>query len=364
MVEVEARNLEFVEPFVDLKIKTTDGMLLLAIGLLYGGVLVGLFYSLLGEGFSRGLLHGFLLGMYIGLLSYVVNYFNNQYVLPKIKQVLLWWVVWGILSFVVGLFGFLLAFETFLLFKVKVPVFLTQKGKLLIASLSTGILTYLTGLMVYQFVRMRNRKEAIERITLEANYKLTLRMLDAHFLSNSLHTLLELMDVNKGLLECYVKHLVNYLRKALTSPKIVPLSEEISMVNSYVFIEKIRKGRDIVFTTDVDENLKNEPVPALILQPIVENAIQHGLPEDKSKHFEISISAKRNGQYIILCVLNNGKPISYFQPGIGLSLLTKKLESQGGSLILKSKNPPCFMIKLPILSIKDIELAYESSNSR
>jgi sensor histidine kinase YesM len=364
MVKVEARNLEFVEPFVDLKIKTTDGMLLLVIGLLYGGVLVGLFYSLLGEGFSRGLLHGFLLGIYIGLLSYVVIYFNNQYVLPKIKQVFFWWGVWGILSFVVGLFGFLLAFETFLLFKVKVPAFFMEKDKLLIASVSTGILTYLTGLMVYQFVRMRNRKEAIERITLEANYKLTLRMLDAHFLSNSLHTLLELMDVDKGLLESYVKHLVNYLRKALTSPKIVPLSEEISMVNSYVFIEKIRKGRDIILTTDVDENLKNEPVPALILQPLVENAIQHGLPEDKSKPFEISISAERNGQNIILFVKNNGKPISNFQPGIGLSLLAKKLESQEGSLILKSKNPPCFMIKLPILSIKDIELAYESSNSR
>uniref|UniRef100_A0A7C4JQJ2 Signal transduction histidine kinase internal region domain-containing protein n=1 Tax=Thermodesulfobacterium geofontis TaxID=1295609 RepID=A0A7C4JQJ2_9BACT len=364
MLEVEARNLEFVEPFVDLKIKITDGMLLLVIGLLYGGVLVGLFYSLLGEGFSRGLLHGFLLGMYIGLLSYIVIYFNNQNVLPKIKQVLLWWVVWGILSFVVGLFGFLLAFKTLLLFKVKVPVFLTQKEKFLIASLSTGILTYLTGLMIYQFVRMRNRKEAIERITLEANYKLTLRMLNAHFLSNSLHTLLELMDMNKEVLECYVKHLVNYQRRALTSPKIIPLKEEISMVNSYVFIEKIRKGRDIVFTTDVDENLENEPIPALILQPIIENAIQHGLPEDKSKHFEISISAKRNGQYIILCVLNNGNPISNFQPGIGLSLLAKKLESQGGKLILKSKNPPCFMVKLPILSIKGYKIAYESSNSR
>lgn len=364
MLEVEARNLEFVEPFVDLKIKITDGMLLLVIGLLYGGVLVGLFYSLLGEGFSRGLLHGFLLGMYIGLLSYIVIYFNNQNVLPKIKQVLLWWVVWGILSFVVGLFGFLLAFKTLLLFKVKVPVFLTQKEKFLIASLSTGILTYLTGLMVYQFVRMRNRKEAIERITLVANYKLTLRMLNAHFLSNSLHTLLELMDMNKEVLECYVKHLVNYQRRALTSPKIIPLKEEISMVNSYVFIEKIRKGRDIVFTTDVDENLENEPIPALILQPIIENAIQHGLPEDKSKHFEISISAKRNGQYIILCVLNNGNPISNFQPGIGLSLLAKKLESQGGKLILKSKNPPCFMVKLPILSIKGYKIAYESSNSR
>ncbi|MCI4454160.1 MAG: hypothetical protein JHC25_04355 [Thermodesulfobacterium sp.] len=171
MVKVEARNLEFVEPFVDLKIKTTVGMLLLVIGLLYGGVLLGLLYFLLGEGFSRGLLHGFLLRIYIGLLSYVVIYFNNQYVLPKIKQVFLWWVVWGILSFVVGLFGFLLAFETFLLFKVKVPAFLMEKEKLLIASVSTGILTYLTGLMVYQFVRMRNRKEAIERITLEANYK-------------------------------------------------------------------------------------------------------------------------------------------------------------------------------------------------
>jgi len=280
MVKVEARSLEFVEPFVDLKIKTTDGMLLLVIGLLYGGVLLGLLYFLLGEGFSRGLLHGSLLGIYIGLLSYVVIYFNNQYVLPKIKKVFLWWVVWGILSFVVGLFGFLLAFETFLLFKVKVPAFLMEKEKLLIASVFTVILTYLTGLMVHQFVRMRNRKEAIERITLEANYKLTLRMLDAHFLSNSLHTLLELMNVDKGLLESYVKHLVNYLRKALTSPKVVPLSEEISMVNSYVFIEKIRKGRDIILTTDVDENLKNEPVPALILQPLVENAILHGLPED------------------------------------------------------------------------------------
>jgi len=47
-------------------------------------------------------------------------------------------------------------------------------------------------------------------------------------------------------------------------------------------------------------------------------------PRIKSKPFEISTSAESNGQNIILFVKNNGKPISYFQPGIGLSLLAKK----------------------------------------
>lgn len=192
----------------------------------------------------------------------------------------------------------------------------------------------------------------MEKLAVEADYKLTLRMVDVHFLINSLNTILELIERDKKLLEDFTNHLVRYLRGVLTTAKIIPIRKELEIVKSYVFVEKVRKGREIVLSIEADEKLLDKPIPSLILQPIVENAIMHGMPEDKDKPFGISIGIKKNGKYILFTVLNNGRPIEEFRPGVGLSLLIKKLEVHEGSLILKSKNPSCFMILLPLNSQK------------
>jgi two-component system LytT family sensor kinase len=352
MVKVPAKDIELVETYVDLKVKPVDALFLMAIGLTYAGVLVGIVYLAAGEDFLKGLRHGFLLGFGLGGVSYLVVYFNNNYVLPRIERVFLWWIIWCGAAFLIGFFGFLLTYLILHLSKAEIPTFLRQKENFLLSAFVTGILTYLTGLLVYLFVRMRNRKEAVEKLAIEADYKLTLRMVDVHFLINSLNTILELIERDKKLLEDFTNHLVRYLRGVLTTAKIIPIRKELEIVKSYVFAEKVRKGREIVLSIKADEKLLDEPIPSLILQPIVENAIRHGMPEDKDKPFGISIGIKKKGKYILFTVLNNGRPIEEFHPGIGLSLLIKKLEVHEGSLILKSKNPPCFMILLPLNSQK------------
>ncbi len=362
MVNVQAKEIKLVEPYVDLKVKPVDALFLVAIGLTYAGLLVGLIYLAAGEDFLKGLGHGFLLGLCLGVLSYLAVYFNNRYVLPRTEQIFLWWVIWCGTAFFIGLIGFLLTYLILLMFNAKIPVFLRQKENFLLASVATGILTYLTGLLVYLFVRMRNRKEAVERLAVEADYKLTLRMLDVHFLLNSLNTLLELAEQDKELLKDYTNYLVRYLKGVLTSDKIVPLRKELEIVKSYVLVEKVRKGMDIILNLEADEELLDEPIPCLILQPIVENAIRHGMPVDEKTSFGIVISVKKNGENIFFTVSNNGKPIEEFKPGVGLSLLIKKLEVHGGRLILGSKNPPCFLITLP-LSFQKRRMCYEGSHS-
>lgn len=348
---------------VDLKIKPFDGFFLILVGTFYASMLVGLIYFLTEMAFLKGIAHGILLGFCIGSLSWLAVYFNNQYVLPRLKRVVMWWVVWCGTAFLIGMVGFLWTYIIVRSMGGNVPPFLTDEKNVIISAFTTGFLTYFTGLLVYLFVRMRNRKELIERLAIEADYKLTLRMLDVHFLLNSLNTLLELVDGDKELLEKYTGNLVRYLRGVLKEAKMSTLREELALVKSYVFLEKVRKGRDIVLSVEADESLLDEPVPSLILQPIVENAIRHGLPEDKTIRFGISIGAKKVEKFLMLTLLNNGKPIEEFKPGVGLSLLKKKLEAHGGRLLLKSKNPPCFIIELPVATLKVRGAAYEGSDS-
>jgi hypothetical protein len=157
MVKVSAKDIELVEPYVDLKVKPVDALFLMAIGLTYAGVLVGIVYLAAGEDFLKGLRHGFLLGFGSGGFSYLVVYFNNNYVLPRIKRVFLWWIIWCGAAFLIGFFGFLLTYLILHLSEAEIPTFLKQKGNFLLSAFFTGILTYLTGLLVYLFVRMRNR---------------------------------------------------------------------------------------------------------------------------------------------------------------------------------------------------------------
>ncbi|MGC8690536.1 LytS/YhcK type 5TM receptor domain-containing protein [Caldisericum sp.] len=134
--------------------------------------------------------------------------------------------------------------------------------------------------------------------------------INPHFLFNSLNTIsyIARTDPEKG--GELVKKLSFILRKTIEAEETLStLDEEISLVKAYLEIEKERFKERLNYEFNIDSSLYDIKIPALILQPIVENAVKHGFSLTK-RNITIKIIAYRRGNYVYLVVEDNGKGIS------------------------------------------------------
>lgn len=145
----------------------------------------------------------------------------------------------------------------------------------------------------------------MERVDLELQM---LRMqINPHFLYNSLESIRAQADSNgeRELSEMSVL-LGKVLRYGVTNPSDeVPLRRELENLESYMKLQRLRYGDRLLFVTNVEEPLLDLPVIKLFLQPMVENAIYHGL-DTAGEHGSIHILGYREGQRMIFNVLDNG----------------------------------------------------------
>jgi two-component system LytT family sensor kinase len=104
---------------------------------------------------------------------------------------------------------------------------------------------------------------------------------DPHFLYNALHTATSLVRHHPAAAEQALEHLASLLRYVLDPARgareLVPLDEELQFVELYLAIERTRLGERLQVVMDIDDEARDMPVPSLSLQPLVENAIRHGL---------------------------------------------------------------------------------------
>jgi len=131
--------------------------------------------------------------------------------------------------------------------------------------------------------------------------------MDPHFLFNTLNTIsrmamFEYADETVKLIEATSK----ILRYNLDcKDKMVELKEEIRMIEAYVIIQETRFQDQMSFSFDIDKNLDTVKVPPMLIQPIVENAIIHGLREKDSGGI-INITVKEKNSYISISIKDNG----------------------------------------------------------
>ena len=135
-----------------------------------------------------------------------------------------------------------------------------------------------------------------------------LRMqLNPHFLFNTLHAISSLMDDDVRSARRMLVDLSDLLRLSLDSvgEQEVPLEQELTFLDRYLQIERVRFGDRLTVEIDVDENALDAFVPNLILQPLVENALKHAVaPYAGPGH--IAIRARRDGSTIRLSVADDG----------------------------------------------------------
>mgnify|MGYP003936817539 FL=1 len=161
--------------------------------------------------------------------------------------------------------------------------------------------------------------------------------LNPHFLFNTLHSIAELIHENPRHAEQMVIQLGELLRKALETQALeVTLREELEFIRSYLAIEQTRLGERLNLVWQIDPAVLNARVPSLLLQPIVENAIRHGIA-NSPRGGRLEISAARAGDQLRLEVRDDGPGLTTQTSappagrGIGLGHTRARLERLYGA---------------------------------
>lgn len=161
---------------------------------------------------------------------------------------------------------------------------------------------------------LRARAETIERaervqrqLALEAQLAALQARTNPHFFFNSINTVACLIPENPELAERTLERIADIVRYALeTSPaREVPLSRELAIVRDYLEVQSARFGARLRWTIELSEAAAGALVPPLIVQPLVENAVLHGVGERKQGG-EVEVAARRDGDTIQIDVRDDG----------------------------------------------------------
>lgn len=162
-------------------------------------------------------------------------------------------------------------------------------------------------MMRYFYVRHQWQQQ------IEAENKTRIEALQArirpHFLFNSLNTIANLIHTHPGRAEEAVLDLADMFRTTLSELNMITLAEEIDITKRYLRMETLRLGERLNINWRIDDNCKTVRLPALTLQPLVENAIYHGI-EPLAKGGTITIEAMTDSQNFILRIVNPKIPDS------------------------------------------------------
>ena len=162
-------------------------------------------------------------------------------------------------------------------------------------------------------LRYRNQREESLRVAAQLRAQLAearldaLRMqLDPHFLFNTLHAISSLVERDPRGVRRMISRLSDLLRHTIEGPteQEIPLRQELDLLRRYLEIMEVRFQGKLEITTDVQERAMDALVPNLILQPIVENAIKHGVSKIEGIG-QITLRGRIDGSQLVLCVENN-----------------------------------------------------------
>ncbi len=165
----------------------------------------------------------------------------------------------------------------------------------------------------------------------EAQLKLLQSQLEPHMLFNTLANLRALINTDPERATQMLDHLIDYLRATLQASRATShsLQNEFDRLQDYLALMAVRMGPRLSYTLDLPPELATQPVPTLLLQPLVENAIKHGL-EPKIEGGSVAVSARREGANIVLDVIDSGVGLKD-GAGFGLAQVRERLEATYGA---------------------------------
>lgn len=206
--------------------------------------------------------------------------------------------------------------------------------------------------------RMRLRQQAAQHDATEAQLRLLQAQMEPHFLFNTLANVQSLMDYDPPRAKQMLEAFSDYLRAGLGQMRHTEstLGAELAMVQTYLEMLKIRMGERLRFTIEAGAEARAARLPTLMLQPLVENAIHHGL-EPKVEGGTISVSAQVEHGRLRLQVSDDGMGLDSARhgrrggSGMALANLRARLQTryrQHAALTLTGQDPGvCVLLDLP-----------------
>lgn len=193
-------------------------------------------------------------------------------------------------------------------FGIDVRRFSLDKPGVLVAAIAMALLITL---IFQQFFAMKVRQIQAENQATEAQLRLLQAQIEPHFLFNTLANVVSLMEADPPRARVMLESFVDYLRASLTGlgQATHTLGDEIDLVDAYLRIIKIRMEDRLQYAIDVPAELRARALPALSLQPLVENAIVHGI-EPLVRGGTIRIAARLERDALVLTVEDDGAGIA------------------------------------------------------
>ncbi len=309
------------------------------------GALVGVLAAVLDVGRMEPPL--VIIGAVSGLAAGLIATVTGREVLPRLSVFSLWIrITLGVLTLAGGAFAATgLGFWLF-------PRYSLHAGSsvLLVGSIN-GLLALLAGLLVFIYEDL-NRRLAAAREQLAAERlaqaqareraaRAELQALQArinpHFFFNALNTAAALVQEDPKAAEQLLERFSDLFRYAFRrgGEERVPLEDELAFIADYLAIEKARFGGRLQFTVDPPTDVKDEPIPPLVLQPLVENAVVHGRdPETGACNVTVRAWRERDGR-VVLEVRDRGPgpgPATSRPKGHALENIATRLAARGGRM--------------------------------
>ncbi|MEO6662784.1 MAG: histidine kinase, partial [Rubrivivax sp.] len=164
-------------------------------------------------------------------------------------------------------------------------------------------LAVVMGVTIERLATARALAQAAQRQAAENQLRLLQSQLEPHMLFNTLANLRVLIGLDAERAQAMLDHLIAFLRTTLAASRAdtQPLSVEFNHLSDYLALMAVRMGPRLQVRLSLPTELADVPVPPLMLQPLVENSIQHGL-EPKVDGGRIDVSARRDGAELVLVV--------------------------------------------------------------
>jgi signal transduction histidine kinase len=222
--------------------------------------------------------------------------------------------------------------------------------------------------MALGYYRQLGEKERLEQelraLAAQAELKALKAQINPHFLFNTLNTIAQLIHTDPARAEATVERLAELFRYVLAGSERgqVPLGEEMAFVEGYLEIERARFGERLRVTRELAPQALDVPVPGLILQPLVENAVKHGRSDDGS--IDIAIRVESTGDEVIIAVADRGPGMPPAHrigsgPGHGLRSVDERLRTTYGperGLEIRSNSPRGTVVTIKIPAILPLPL--------
>jgi two-component system LytT family sensor kinase len=183
-------------------------------------------------------------------------------------------------------------------------------------------------------IERQSRESNLRRLAAQAELKALRAQINPHFLFNSLNTVADLIVTDPEKAETMTVLLAKVFRHVLmqSDRQLTRVSEEMDFLRTYLRIEEVRFGDRLRVRLELDPSVSRVNIPSLILQPVVENAIKHGLAP-KIGVGNLSIVADRHGEFVRLAVEDDGMGPgapggnSRNGNGVGLKIIAERLRA-------------------------------------